>query len=59
DAWTSPNHYAYVTLTTHLEVKGEPISIVLDVIEVPKLHSGLNLAIAFAGILKEFGIEHK
>jgi hypothetical protein len=37
DAWTSPDHYAYVTLTAHLEVKGEPISIVLDVIEVPKV----------------------
>ena len=37
DAWTSPNHYAYVTLTAHLKVKGEPISIVLDVVEVPKV----------------------
>ena len=38
DAWTLPNHYAYVALTTHFKVKGEPISIVLDVIEVPKVH---------------------
>jgi hypothetical protein len=37
DAWTSPNHYAYVALTAHFEVKGEPISIVLDVVEVPKV----------------------
>lgn len=38
DAWTSPNHYAYVALTAHLEAKGEPISIVLDVVEVAKVH---------------------
>jgi hypothetical protein len=37
DAWTSPNHYAYVALTAHLEAKGEPISIVLDVVEVAKV----------------------
>jgi len=38
DAWTSPNHYAYVALTAHLEAKGEPISIVLNVVEVAKVH---------------------
>jgi len=37
DAWTSPNHYAYVALTAYLEVKGELISIVLDMVEVPKV----------------------
>ena len=37
DAWTSLNHYAYVALTAHLKVKGEPISIVLDIIEGPKV----------------------
>ena len=37
DAWTSPNHYAYVALTAHLELKGEPLSIVLDVVKVPKV----------------------
>jgi len=37
DAWTSPNHYAYVAITAHLEVNGEPITIVLDVVEVPKV----------------------
>ena len=49
DAWTLPNHYAYVALTAHLEAKGEPISIVLDVVEVAKVrdcgvsgHNGHN-----------------
>ncbi|GLB43472.1 putative protein dimerization activity [Lyophyllum shimeji] len=59
DAWTSPNHYAYVAVTAHLEVQGSPISLVLDVVEVPKSHTGLNLALAFAEILKDFGIENK
>lgn len=60
----------------HLEVKGAPISIVLDVVKLTKVHqhlnpnehvlimidqshSGLNLALAFVDILKEFKIKHK
>jgi len=35
DAWTSPNHLAYVAITAHLEVRGKPICIVLDVVELP------------------------
>ena len=37
DAWTSPNHYVYVALTAHLEAQGQPISIVLDIVEIPKV----------------------
>ena len=59
DAWTSPNHHAYVAVTVHLEMDGKPISIVLDVIEVAESHNGLNLAIAFQRILQDFGIDHK
>jgi hypothetical protein len=39
DAWTSPNHYAYVALTAHFETQGQPIAIVLDVVEVPEVLS--------------------
>lgn len=59
DAWTSPNHKAYMALTVHLNRNGKPMSTLLDVIEVPKSHSGVNLAIAFADILQTFGIEEK
>ena len=59
DAWTSPNHKAYVAVTAHLEHEGTPVSMILDVVEVAKSHSGLNLASAFTQILREFGIEHK
>jgi hypothetical protein len=59
DAWTSPNHRAFVAVTVHLEEKGVPVSILLDIVEVAHSHSGLNLAAAFANILDEFGISDK
>jgi hypothetical protein len=59
DAWTSLNHKAYIALTVHLAHKGKPLCMVLDVVEVTKSHSGINLATAFASILKDFRIEHK
>lgn len=42
-----------------MEVDGKPLSFLLDIIEVAKSHSGFNLAVAFAGVLESFGIEHK
>ena len=59
DAWTSPNHQAYVAITVHMEHDGEPISMLLDIVEVAKTHSGVNLAAAFAKILEEYGISDK
>ena len=37
DAWTSPNHRAFVALMVHLEQNGKPLGIVLDIIEVAKV----------------------
>jgi hypothetical protein len=31
----------------------------LDLVEVPRSHTGVNLAIAFAEVLQEFGIKEK
>ncbi len=59
DAWTSPNSKAYIALTVHFENNGIPISMLLDLVEVPHSHSGLNLAKAFAKVLEEFGISDK
>jgi hypothetical protein len=42
-----------------LEKDGVPISMLLDVVESAESHSGVNLAIAFAKILKDFGISNK
>ncbi|KAF5356700.1 hypothetical protein D9758_013728 [Tetrapyrgos nigripes] len=36
DAWTSPNHRAYVAVSVHLEKEGVPISFLLDFVEVAK-----------------------
>jgi hypothetical protein len=59
DAWTSPNHKAYVAITVHLEHNRKPLSMLLDVVEVPRSHSSINLVIAFAEVLRMFGIGEK
>ncbi|KAG0705865.1 hypothetical protein DFH29DRAFT_872822 [Suillus ampliporus] len=37
DAWTSPNHQAYVAVSVHLEHEGQLLSMILDIIEVSKV----------------------
>lgn len=59
DAWTSPNHKAYIAVTVHFENNGKPVSMLLDIVELACSHSGLNLAAAFAKILEDFGISDK
>jgi hypothetical protein len=59
DAWTSPNHKAFVAVTVHFEIDGVPMSMLLDLKEVATSHSGLNLAAAFVQILDDFGISAK
>ena len=59
DAWTSPNQRAYVAITVHLERNGEPISMLLDNVEVAKSHTGENLAAAFAKIMEDYTISEK
>jgi hypothetical protein len=59
DAWTSPNHRAFVAVTVHFENDRVPICMILDIVEVATSHSGVNLAAAFAKILNEFGISDK
>ena len=59
DAWTSPNHRAFIAIMVHLEIDGVPLCMVLDMLEVAKSHSGVNLACAFSKILDDFGIADK
>lgn len=59
DAWTSPNHKAYVAITVHFEKSGAPAAMLLDIVEVPRSHTGSNLALAFVKVLKDFGISDK
>jgi hypothetical protein len=37
DAWTSPNHRAFVAWTVHLQHEGHPLVFLLDIIEVPEV----------------------
>ena len=59
NAWTSPNHRAFIAVSAHLEHKGEPLSFLLDLVEVAASHSGETLAREFFRILDEFGITEK
>ena len=59
NAWTSPNHKTYVAFTVHFTHEGEPIFMLLDLVEVVKSHLGENLATAFAEVLEDFVISDK
>ncbi|KAJ7200119.1 hypothetical protein GGX14DRAFT_372410 [Mycena pura] len=37
DAWTSPNHRAFVAWTVHLQHEGQPLVFLLDIYEVPEV----------------------
>ena len=37
DAWTTPNHWAFVAWTVHLHDMGNILSFLLDVIKVPEV----------------------
>ncbi|KAJ7443754.1 hypothetical protein B0H11DRAFT_1747851 [Mycena galericulata] len=39
DAWTSPNHHAYVAVSGHWEENGQRRNCLLDFVEVPKVPS--------------------
>ena len=59
DTWTSPNQRSYVAITFHFEYEGEPISMLLDIVEVAQLHTRENLAAAFAKIMEDYEISEK
>ena len=59
DTWTSPNQRAFIAITVHLEHEGEPLLMLLDVVEVSISHMGENLANTFAEILEDYGISEK
>ena len=59
NAWTSPNHKAYVAITVTFMSNSIQYMMLLDIVEVVKLHLGVNLAAAFAKILDDFGVSDK
>ena len=42
NAWTSPNHKAFIGITIHFQKDGQPMSLVLDVIEVARVSDGIR-----------------
>jgi len=59
DAWSSPNHKAFLAITVHLLRDGNPLHMVLDIIELAKVHTGRNMARAIVNTLEDFGITRK
>jgi hypothetical protein len=59
DAWLSPNYRAFVAFCVHLEHKGKPLSMPLDIVEVAASHAGLELVTVFAKVLNGFGLADK
>ncbi|KAK7034802.1 dimer-Tnp-hAT domain-containing protein [Favolaschia claudopus] len=59
DAWTSSNHRAFVAWSVHLQHEGNPLSFLLDIIEVPESHTGKPLANAFDQMLASHGLSEK
>ncbi|KAJ6538177.1 hypothetical protein DFH09DRAFT_930666 [Mycena vulgaris] len=47
DAWTSPNHRAFVAWTVHLHHEGTPLCFLLDIIEVPEVSCILSRPSSF------------
>ncbi|KAJ7315297.1 hypothetical protein DFH08DRAFT_820563 [Mycena albidolilacea] len=59
NAWTSPNHQAFVVWIVHLQHKGELLSFPLDMYEVLESHTREVLAWEFDKMLAQFNIQHK
>ncbi|KAF5371119.1 hypothetical protein D9758_004308 [Tetrapyrgos nigripes] len=59
DAWTSPNHRAFVAWTVQLQHQGKPLVFLLDIFEVPESHTGIVLACEFSKMLERFGLQQK
>lgn len=48
-----------MAITVHFEHDGHPMAMLLDVVEVPRSHTGASLAEAFVDTLRAFKIENK
>jgi hypothetical protein len=48
-----------MAITVHFEHEGLPMAMLLDLVEVPRSHSGVNLGEACLEVLRAFGVEDK
>lgn len=56
DAWTSPNHRAFVAICIHLENKGGALMMPLDLVEVDRVRMALTGSSSF---LIEIAVAHR
>ena len=59
DCWTSPNHRAFMNVFVTWIRNGNPVTMILNFIELPKSHTGRNMAQALFDTLERYGIAHK
>lgn len=52
DAWSSPNHWAFVAFSVHLEYNGTPLIFPLDVIEVARVWRTLAIEVFVLNFLQ-------
>ena len=45
NVWSSPNHWAFVAFSVHLEHNGVSLTFLLDVVEVAKVHGTLAVEV--------------
>jgi len=59
DAWMSPNSHAFVAVTVHYEERGNPRTLLLDIVECAEAHTGVTLAATLVKIFNNFRISDK
>ena len=57
DTWTLTNHHAFIAWMVHLEHDRMMLAFLLDIVEVPELHTSVALAKAFQKMLETFGLQ--
>jgi hypothetical protein len=59
DCWTSLNHCAFMNMLVMWIQDGEPVTALLNFIELAKSHLGHNMAEALVETFNRYGIAHK
>ena len=59
DAWMSLNSHAFVAVTIHYKEGGNLRTLLLDIVECVKAHTGVTLAVTLVKIFNNFGISDK
>lgn len=45
-----------MAITVHLKQSGKPLVMLLNIVKVPRSHTGLNLALAFVKVLEDLAL---